>query len=137
MLKRFFTQFTYALQRFMFGRYGNDELNRALSVGALACLVLSLFWRLFYGVALALMIWSLYRTLSRNISARLREREAFLKRRNTMRTKLRLYKRMWNERKTHRYFHCKQCKAVIRIPKGRGEVDVGCPRCHVRTKRKS
>ena len=83
------------------------------------------------------MIWSLWRTLSKNIPARLREREKYIALSGNVRTKCRLYKRMWSERKTHRYFKCQQCGAVIRIPKGRGEVDVGCPRCHTRTKQKS
>ena len=136
-MKHVLRQLTRTLQQFMIGRYGNDELNRALSVAALIGLVLSLFLRIFYWIALALMIWSLCRTLSRNIPARLREREVYLRLRDNVRTKCRLYKRMWKERRTHRYFRCKHCKAVIRIPKGRGEVDVGCPRCHTHTRRKS
>lgn len=137
MVRRFLQQMGYKMQQFMIGRYGNDELNRALSIAALVCLVLSVFWGVFYPIALALMIWSLFRTCSKNISARLHEREMYQNLIGKVRTKCRLYKRMWTERKTHRYFKCKQCKAVIRIPKGRGEVDVGCPRCHTRTMRKS
>lgn len=137
MIRRFLQQTGYKLQQFMIGRYGNDELNRALSVAALVCLVLSVFWEFFYLLALALMAWSLFRTCSKNIPARMRERDVYVNGLTKVRTKCRLYKRMWNERKTHRYFRCKQCGAVIRIPKGRGEIDVGCPRCHTRTKQKS
>ncbi len=137
MVRRFLQQAAYKMQQFMIGRYGNDKLNRALMIASLVCLVLSIFWGVFYLVALALMLWSIFRTYSKNISARMRERDTYNRLIGKVRTKCRLYKRMWNERKTHRYFKCKQCKAVIRIPKGRGEVDVGCPRCHTRTKRKS
>ena len=42
-MKRMFAQLAYKLQIFMTGRYGNDELNRALSVAALIGLALSLF----------------------------------------------------------------------------------------------
>ncbi len=137
MVRRFLQQAAYKMGQFMIGRYGNDELNRALMIASLVCLVLSIFWGVFYLVALALMLWSIFRTYSKNIPARMRERDTYNRLIGKVCTKCRLYKRMWVERKTHRYFKCKQCKAVIRIPKGRGEVDVGCPRCHTRTKRKS
>ncbi len=137
MVRRFLTRAAYKIGQFMIGRYGNDELNKALMIGALACLVLSMFLDVFYPIALALMVWSLFRTCSKNITARMHERDVYMDWLGKARTKYRLYKRMWAERNTHRYFKCKHCKAVIRIPKGRGEVDVGCPRCGTRTKRKS
>lgn len=120
-------------QQFMIGRYGNDELSRFLSIASLVLLVLSFLFAPLYLVALALLIWSAIRLFSKNIPARLKERDAYLQLVGKIRTKRRLYKRMWRERKTHRYFKCRQCRAVIRVPKGRGEIDVGCPRCGTRT----
>ncbi len=137
MIRRFLSQLAFRMQRFMYGRYGNDELNKTLLIASLVCLVLSLFWGLFYLIALFLMGWSLFRTYSKNIAKRQHERRVYVNFTAKIRTKCRLYKRIWTERKTHRYFKCKQCKAVIRIPKGRGEIDVGCPRCHHHTMQKS
>ena len=138
MIKQFLQQALLKLQRFMYGRYGGDELNRLMSIVSLVLVVLSFFWWYLYIPALLLMILSTYRTFSKNIVKRQKEREVYLRLTGKLRTKCRLYKRMWKERKTHRYFKCKQCKAVIRIPKGRGTVEVGCPRCHtVRTWRPS
>ena len=43
------------LQRFMWGRYGNDRFNQFLMIVALVCLALSFFGlRIFYVLALAL-----------------------------------------------------------------------------------
>lgn len=132
-MQHWFQDLLYRFQTFMIGRYGNDELTRLLSITTLVVLVLSIFFFPLYAVALALMVWSLFRTFSKNIPARMRERDTYLRLKSNMQKKWRLYKRMWRERKTHRYFTCKRCRAVIRIPKGRGTIDVGCPRCGERT----
>lgn len=123
--------------RFMVGRYGYDELSKTLSIASIVCVVLSIVFRPFYYVALALLIWSVFRTCSRNIVKRGAEREKYLQLTATLQKKTRLVKRMWAERRTHRYFKCKNCGAVIRVPKGGGEVRVGCPRCRTYTKRKT
>ncbi len=125
------------MQRFMIGRYGYDELSKALSIASLVCLVISFFVRPFYYAALALLVWSIFRTYSKNIAKRQAECEKYRQLTDTVRKKMRLLKRMWAERHTHRYFKCKNCGAVIRVPKGGGEVRVGCPRCHTYTKQKT
>ena len=58
------------MTRFMYGRYGNDQLSRMLLGLALVCLVLELFIRnpLLYLAGVGLMGYSMYRTLSRNTS---------------------------------------------------------------------
>ena len=46
------------LQRFMWGRYGNDRFNQFLMIVALVCLALSfLGLRIFYVLALALLVY--------------------------------------------------------------------------------
>ena len=32
-------------------------------------------------------------------------------------------------RKTHLYFKCNNCKANLRVPKGKGKIEVTCPKC--------
>ena len=50
------------LQRFMWGRYGNDRFNQFLMIVALVCLALSFFGlRIFYVLALALLVYAYYR----------------------------------------------------------------------------
>ena len=57
------------LQRFMWGRYGNDRFNQFLMIVALVCLALSFFGlRIFYVLALALLVYVYYRMFSRNMS---------------------------------------------------------------------
>ncbi len=137
MIRRFLEEASVKLQVFMIGRYGGDELNHLILIATLPFVVLSIFWWYFYIPVVLLLGLAVFRALSKNISKRQKEREAFLKLIGKIRSKYRLTIRKWRERKTHCYFKCKQCKAVIRIPKGLGEVNVGCPHCGNRTKRKS
>ena len=120
------------LNQFMWGRYGNDELNKALLIAGLVLAVISYFpyLGLLSWVALAALIFMNVRCLSRNIEKRRVELSRYYAVRNKIKTALSLRKRMWRERNTHRFVKCKHCRAVLRVPKGRGQVEVGCPRCH-------
>ena len=118
-------------QRWMYGRYGNDALGRFLLMVALVLAVLSYLPRLqvLSLVALLVLLWSNVRCFSKNIPRRRAELETFLRLKGKWTTAWSLRKRMWRERKTHRYVKCKHCRAVLRVPRGRGTVQVGCPRC--------
>ena len=60
----------------MAGRYGTDPLNRALNIATLVFLVLSLFiggssvGGLIWVLAILSLVWSTFRTFSRNIGKR-------------------------------------------------------------------
>lgn len=134
-MKRFFANLGYRFQVFMQGRYGMDELSYFLSIAALVLLLLSWLIRplaILYFPALALMIWSWYRSFSKNIYKRQRERNKYLEIRGALNRKVTLLKNMWRDRKTHRYYRCPNCKAVVRIPKpGKGKnIVITCHRCH-------
>lgn len=69
------------LNRMMYGRYGNDQLNKAILILTIICLVISMFTRIqaFYMIALAGLLLAYYRMLSRNISKRGMENTRYLK----------------------------------------------------------
>ena len=71
-----------ALQRFMYGRYGNDQLNTFLLFSYLVLYLLHAITRvgLFYWVSFAGIVWALFRMLSRNFTRRRAENGKFLKR---------------------------------------------------------
>ncbi len=120
-----------ALQHFMLGRYGTDKLNMwILGAGLILC-VISLFIP-FAVVDLALtlcsyalMIWAIFRTLSRNTYKRYQENRKFL---------------MFLDRvkdREHRYFDCPKCRQPVRVPKGKGKIVITCPKCKEKFQRKS
>lgn len=131
-IKDFFRSVGAKMQGWMSGRYGYDELSRALSVAALILLVLACIpWlRFMYVPALLLWIWSLVRCYSRKVEKRRAERETYLRFAGRIKSWFSVKKKAWKERKTHRYFRCKQCGAVLRVPKGKGRIKINCPKCH-------
>ena len=117
--------------RFMTGRYGTDKLNMwILGTGVVLCLI-SVFIR-FAPVNLALttgsyilMIWALFRTLSRNTYKRYRENRRFL-----------MFLDRIKDRK-HRYFDCPKCRQPVRVPRGKGKIMITCPKCKEKFQRKT
>ena len=121
--------------RFMYGRYGSDQLNRALCVLILALYVLSLPLSLIPMVGSVLrflntFLWFvvLLRMFSRNIQRRRDENAWFLSKIGPAKQTLRNHKMRQQDRE-HKYFTCKNCSAVCRVPRGRGKIIITCPKC--------
>ena len=117
--------------RFMQGRYGYDRLSRFLSVVIIVILLVGIFVRIpiLTFIALALIIYSYYRMLSRNFSARSREEQAYLNMKGKFLSFFRNIKRRLTDR-DHRYFRCPSCGKQLRVPKGKGNISIRCPHCH-------
>ena len=130
-MRNFLDNLRYKLQQFMQGRYGVDEFSRFLTWAGIAVFFLSLFNALsFLRIpALALMIFSLFRTYSKNTDKRLRERTWYLGIRDKVKGFFSLLKKKWTDRKTQIYFRCPGCKKVLRVPRGKGTIKVTCPQC--------
>lgn len=127
-----FRRFGESFRRFMYGRYGSDELNIALLIAAVAVSlvnsILSLFLRTYvvygrivspilYLLMLGLLGFSLWRTFSRNIYARQKENRWF-----------RLHWQRLRDR-NNRYYRCPKCRQTVRVPKGKGKISIRCPKC--------
>lgn len=113
-------------RNFMLGRYGSDKLNVFLLGFGLVLLVLSgILGRRFpvWGSVLTLLsygalFWNIFRMYSRNITARRRENTAFVS----------FFAHLKD--KEHRYFRCPQCRQTVRVPRGRGKINIRCPKCN-------
>ena len=135
-----------ALSRFMYGRNGVDQLNLALlwayillwipqTVLVLA-LRLEILDILFDLVRLAVVVFMFYRIFSRDLSRRRSENQRFLnwwwRRKSSFQGA-----RARHADKTHKYFTCKNCKTICRVPVGKGKIIITCPKCgaqiHART----
>ena len=132
-MNRFFSNLGMKLRRFMAGRHGSDELNLAISFVALILMLISCIpqVRFLYLAALALLIYTLFRSFSRNLSARNKERAWFLTRKTKVTQWFRLQKNRIRDRKTHLYLKCPGCKTVVRLkkPEKGKTIRVNCPRC--------
>ena len=111
-----------ALQRFMYGRYGNDQLNTALLILYVALYVLYFLTRieLFYWISFVAILFALFRMLSRNPARRRAENAKFLKVAGPAIQWFRL-RRTIHRDKEHCYFKCPNCGQQLRVPGGKGK----------------
>ncbi len=126
-------------RRFMSCRYGNDALNQFLGVVCLAFFVLSMLTRVgvFYWLGLAALLYELFRMLSRNISARTAENYKFYTLQENCRRWGRGVRDQWANRRLYHYYRCPKCRQKLRVPRGRGRIQISCPRCGTQFVKKS
>ena len=126
-----------ALQRLMYGRNGSDQLGRAAIVAALVLDVVSMFvirnrhlqlvGILLYWVAMALLLYAIFRAFSKNLYKRREENSKFLQ--WTWKVKNgRSAAKARHADTAHKYFTCKNCKTICRVPVGKGKVIITCPK---------
>lgn len=138
-MKQFWYKFKNAMSSFSYGRYGVDELSRALYVAGFILFILSMFKVLYflYPLGLILLIWSMFRCLSKNRYKRERERNIYLRATGRVRSFFSIQLRRFKERKDYKYYRCPQCRTYNRIPKGHGKIIITCPKCRNQFQRKS
>ena len=119
-----------AIQRFMYGRYGNDQLNVALLVLYFALYFLHIVtsFALLYWISFLVIACALFRMLSRNLGRRREENAKFLRRAGPLLQWLRL-RRTIHQDKEHCYFKCPNCGQQLRVPRGKGKITVTCRSC--------
>lgn len=121
------------MERFMYGRYGMDQLSRNLSLICLVLLIITMFVRnnVIYMIALVGIVYTYFRVFSRNISRRSEENEKYLKFHYKVVGKLNKIKFRITDSKTHRIFRCPSCSQKIRVPRGKGKISIKCPKCRI------
>ena len=105
--------------RFMYGRYGPDQLNNALLILGLALAVIGmLFSRPLLTVLSYLPLgYCLFRMFSRNVNRRRLENQRYMQLLNRLRDR------------DSRYYSCPRCHQTVRVPRGRGKINIHCPKC--------
>ena len=115
----------------MSGRYGTDRLNMVILCTGLVASLLSAMIRVFpwnlllMVLSYALMIWAIFRTMSRNTYRRYQENRKFLQ----------VFERLRDRQ--NKYFDCPKCHQTVRVPRGKGKISITCPRCKEKFIRKT
>jgi len=138
-MKNLFGNLKEKLSRSMEGRYGMDELSMVLNTVIIVLIFLGYIPHMQWLVIVTwlVLIWSVYRSMSRNITKRREELNKYYAVKKKITDKFSLWKTIWKERKTHVFFKCKNCGAVLRVPKGCGEIVVTCPKCKSKIDKKT
>lgn len=117
-------QFNRKLSEFFAGRNGVDQLGRAMMISACVLIMIGIFSRqvVINWIADVLILVSIYRMLSSKVSDRRRENDAYLRFLAGIRMR-------FTQRGEYRFFVCKNCGKKLRVPKGKGKVEITCPQC--------
>ncbi|MDF9825000.1 putative membrane protein [Breznakia sp. PF5-3] len=121
----------FALYRFMQGRYGNDKLNNFIFIILITLTIINTFF--FQNSILVFLIYAflivvIFRTYSRNIYARQKENNKFLNLTNPVRKRFRIIKKNHQD-KANKYYLCPHCFQSVRVPRGKGKIEIKCPKC--------
>lgn len=120
---------------FMQGRYGNDKFNNFLYIVVLVLWFINIFvWNRTASLVidllmLAVLVYTLFRALSRNINKRSLENRTFTKIFDNVKSWFTLTQKKFRDRKDFRYIKCPVCKAQLRVKNKKGNHVVRCPRC--------
>lgn len=119
-------KFTYKLMQFMSGRYGFDTMGRDLFVLSFLLIALDILipGNIASLIATVMMVFAVYRMLSRNTAKRQAEQNWYMSHIGG-----RLYDFTQRDHEHYRYFRCPSCHQTLRAPKGKGRIRITCSRC--------
>jgi translation initiation factor 2 beta subunit (eIF-2beta)/eIF-5 len=125
-------KFIQKLQKFMYGRYGVDDLFKFSFFIYVILVILNMFLNnLIINIAKLLLLFIIfYRYLSKNIYKRSNENRKFLKIKKKIFSPFNNIKRNIND-KDHVYKRCHKCKKTIKLPlpRKKGIKHAKCPHC--------
>ena len=138
----FFRRLNNGFARFMYGRNGVDQLNQAtLYFFLILCVVravISAFFGSFFAarlmvrildyVLLVLFVLILFRMFSKNLPKRRAENMKWVNFCYKVKNR-RSGAKARHADKDHRYFTCKTCRTICRVPVGKGKIIITCPKC--------
>lgn len=116
------------------GRQGPDDLA-VFSVNlAIVVVLVNLFLHMSWLgiVALLLVAYAMFRIQSKNLGARARENEKFLKLLGPARPWVQNPSAAWSELRAYKHVRCASCKQKVRVPRGKGKLRVTCPKCRTK-----
>ena len=120
------------LQKFMYGRYGVDELYKFLFTLYIISFIINIFLNslILEIIGLIIVLFTFYRVFSKNIYKRARENKEYLKLKKQIIKPLQIIKRNIKD-KDNIYKKCPKCKTTLKlpIPYKIGIKHTTCPKC--------
>ena len=131
--------------KFMQGRYGVDDFSRFIMGVALTLIILTMVVTMFNRnvgsildfLGIAAIVDAYFRIFSRNIQQRYAENQKYLQMTSKFRLRFNKEKNLMKQRKTHHISSCPGCGQKIRIPRGKGKIEIECPKCHTKFVKRS
>lgn len=125
--------------KFMQGRYGVDQFSFALLVTYFLLTLLGNLTRVavisYFGLVIFIYCW--YRILSKQKYKRSAENTRYLQLLYPIKIWVQLQKKKFSERKFYKYYKCPNCHQQLRVPKGKGELLITCPKCRTKFEKRT
>ena len=129
----------------MQGRYGVDDFSRFIMGVALTLIILTMVVTMFNRnvgsildfLGIAAIVYAYFRIFSRNIQQRYAENQKYLQMTSKFRLRFNKEKNLMKQIKTHHIYSCPGCGQKIRIPRGKGKIEIECPKCHTKFVKRS
>lgn len=127
MLEKFRSQVT----DFMYGRAGLDNLTRCLIYLAVIINILTIFFNTTFLIVLNTIVIMVagFRFFSRDLEKRQEENIYFQNLIEKCKKKIKGDERVKQLKKTHCLFKCPRCGLKMKVPKGRGKIEITCCKC--------
>jgi len=127
------------LMKFMYGRYGIDAFGKFTVALAFILILLANITDsgLVSTLSWACLFYAYFRMFSKNIYKRAQENQLYLSKTANIRSWFYKQKNQFAQRKTHRIYKCPTCRQKIRVPKGKGRIEIRCPKCSTKFIKKS
>ena len=66
---------------------------------------------------------------SKNIQKRYQENNKYLSLKASFLRKFQREKEIFSQRRCYHFYRCPRCRQRIRIPRGKGRIEIRCPKC--------
>ncbi len=121
--------FKHKINNFFRGRYGYDELNRFLIIFYAILVILNLILRAYVIniIGFAILIILLFRILSKNYEKRRAENKKFME--ITAPFRVWIFNMRNSSKSEYKLFICPKCRQKVRVPNGKGKIQITCPKC--------
>lgn len=118
-------------QRFMIGRYGVDRLSLFMTYGGMVLLLALTLTKnnTWSWIPLVLVVLSYVRVFSKNRVKMAAQNQKYLEITSPLRQFFGKMKRRFFGGPEYKYFDCPKCRKELRVPKGKGKINIKCPNC--------
>ncbi len=127
------------LYRWLQRRNGSDTFGRDVCFASLFLVVLDVFLKtgVLTRISFIGYLYSLFRAFSTNVNRRSMENQKYMELRWKLVSKFQRYKARAIDLKDHRYYICPNCGQKLRVPRGKGKIEITCPKCGHKFDKKS
>ncbi|MGM9521738.1 MAG: hypothetical protein ACI3VB_04590 [Oscillospiraceae bacterium] len=126
------------LRNFFMGRNGMDSIAKLTLWISMLFLIASMFTTkvlegalssALWAAGLVLIIYTYWRMFSKNIYKRSAENDRYIAATGGIRAFFRNLRVRISQRKNYRFFKCPSCHAMLRVPRGKGKIQITCKKC--------